>query len=283
MTIKVGIVGFGSWGKRHFQSWKNVPNVELVGIYDPAYRDKSLSSLSELIQRADALDIVVPAQSLTQVGAQAVNSGRHFFLEKPVATSVLEAKKLAALAKSRPECLSMVGFIERFNPVFERLRSIFQEDGPPKTVFCQRSGAPTLVATQTGVLKDLAIHDIDLLRWMFGEPRSVSVRSSTSFLFGELELSFEETKALVISDCLGPKIRRWIATFDDRTVFAHFEGDRWRLYDGGCDNAREVPVTWKPPLEKELRHFADCLATGRQPSPSIDDAVRALEIIEQAG
>jgi predicted dehydrogenase len=282
MVIKVGIVGFGSWGKKHFQSWKNVPKTEIVGIYDPAYREKSVSSLSELIQRADALDIVVPAQSLAQVGIQAVNAGKHFFLEKPVATNVIEAKRLAGLAKSRPECLSMVGFIERFNPVFERLRSIFQKDGPPRTVFCQRSGAPTLVATQTGVLKDLAIHDIDLLRWMFGEPKSVSVRSSTSFHFGELELSFGKTKALVISDCLGPKIRRWVATFDDRTVFAHFEGDRWRLYDGGCDNGREVAVTWSPPLEKELRHFADCIAAGTPPSPSIDDAVRALEIIEQA-
>jgi len=282
MVIKVGIVGFGSWGKRHFQSWKNIPNIEVVGIYDPAYREESHSSLNELIQHVDALDIVVPAQRLAQVGTQAVKAGKHFFLEKPVATNVVEAKRLAGLASSRPECLSMVGFIERFNPVFERLRSIFQKDGPPRTVFCQRSGAPTLVATQTGVLKDLAIHDIDLLRWMFGEPESVSVRSSTGFHFGELELSFEKTKALVISDCLGPKIRRWIATFDERTVFAHFEGDRWRLYDGGCDDGREVAVAWSPPLEKELRHFADCIAAGTPPSPSIDDAVRALEIIERA-
>jgi len=118
MVIKVGIVGFGSWGKRHFQSWKKVPNTEVVGIYDPAYRQESHSNLNELIQRVDALDIVVPAQSLAQVGTQAVKAGKHFFLEKPVATNVVEAKRLAGLANSRPECLSMVGFIERFNPVF---------------------------------------------------------------------------------------------------------------------------------------------------------------------
>ncbi len=279
MTIKVGIAGYGSWGKRHFESWKKISGVEIVGIYDPAYRgESSFSSLRELIQRVETLDVVVPAQSLAEVGTQAIESGRHVFLEKPVATNIDEAKRLARIAQDNPTCMLMVGFIERFNPVFRKLNSIFKETGEPRTIFCQRSGTPTLVAKQTGVLKDLAIHDIDLLRWMLGDPKSVSVRSSRSFHFGELELSFKETKALVISDCLGPKIRRWIATFDDETLFAHLEGNQWKL----SQNGREIPVTWVPPLEQELRYFAECLVSGRPPSPSIDDAVRALEIIEKA-
>jgi len=279
VAIKVGIAGFGSWGKRHFESWKKISGIEIVGIYDPVYKEKTFfGSLRELIQSAEALDVVVPAQSLAEVGTQAIEAGRHVFLEKPVATNVDEARRLASLARNNSRCLSMVGFIERFNPIFRKLNSIFEEIGKPRTIFCQRSGAPTLIARQTGVLKDLAIHDVDLLRWMLGEPNSVSIRSSRSFHFGELELSFEETEALVISDCLGPKIRRWVATFDDRTLFAHFEGNQWRLFQ----NETEVPVIWTPPLEEELRYFADCLARGRPPSPSISDAVRALEIIELA-
>jgi len=280
VSIKIGIAGYGSWGKRHFESWKKVSNVEIVGIYDPAYQGEPyFSSLKELIQSVEALDVVVPAQSLADVGAQAIEAGRHVFLEKPVATSIEEAKRLARLAQANPKCLSMVGFIERFNPVFQKLNSIFEENGKPQTIFCQRSGAPTLVAKQTGVLKDLAIHDIDLLRWMLGEPKSASVRSSRSFHFGELELSFEETQALVISDCCsGPKIRRWVAAFEDRTFFAYFEGNQWRLFENGT----EVPVVWTPPLEEELRYFADCLRKHSPPSPSISDAVRALEIIDQA-
>jgi len=286
MTIKVGIVGFGNWGKRHFESWKSISDVEIVGIYDPAHKGKLFcNSLNELIQRSEALDIVVPPQSLTEVGRKAIKAGRHVFLEKPVAIDVEDAKSLARLSDEKPTCLSMVGFIERFNPVFIRIKSIFEQDSKPTAVFCQRSGSPTFVATQTGVLKDLAIHDIDLLRWMLGEPKSVSVRSSRSFHFGELELSFEETQALIISDCLGPKIRRWVATCGDLTLFAHFEENQWRLFTkhGLNEQGTEIQVTWTPPLEAELRYFANCLTTGRHPSPSIDDAVRALEIIEQAG
>lgn len=279
MTVKVGIAGYGSWGKRHFESWKKISDAEIVGIYDPAYHGESFfSSLTELVQKVEALDVVVPAQSLVEVGTQAIEAKKHVFLEKPVATNVDEAKRLARTARDNPKCMSMVGFIERFNPVFRKLNSIFKENGEPRRVFCQRSGTPTLVAKQTGVLKDLAIHDIDLLRWMFGDPKSVSVRSSRGFHFGELELSFKETEALVISDCLGPKIRRWIATFDDETLFAHLERNQWKLFQDG----REIPVTWVPPLEQELRYFAECLIGGRAPSPSIDDAVRALEIIEKA-
>jgi len=280
VTLKVGIAGYGGWGKRHFESWKNVSGVEIVGIYDPAYQGELFfGSLKELIRSSEALDVVVPAQSLAEVGTQAIEAGRHVLLEKPVATSIEEAKRLASLAQDNPECLSMVGFIERFNPVFKKLNSIFKESGKPRTIFCQRSGAPTLVATQTGVLKDLAIHDIDLLRWMLGEPRSESVRSSQSFNFGEIELSFEGTQALVISDCCsGPKIRRWVATFNDKTFFAYFDGKQWRLFE----NEREVPVIWIPPLEEELRYFAGCLKKHTPPSPSINDAVRALEIINQA-
>lgn len=279
MTVKIGIAGYGSWGKRHFESWKKISGVKIVGIYDPAYQGESFfRSLKELIQASEALDVVVPAQSLAEVGTQAIEAGRHVFLEKPVATNIDEAKRLARVARDNPRCMTMVGFIERFNPVFRKLNLIFKETGKPRTIFCQRSGAPTLIARQTGVLKDLAIHDIDLLRWMLGDPKSVSVRSSRSFHFGELELSFEETEALVISDCLGPKIRRWIVTFDDETLFAYFEGNQWKLFQNG----REIAVTWVPPLEQELRYFAECLVNGRPPSPSIDDATRVLEIIERA-
>jgi len=279
MAIKVGIAGFGSWGKRHFEAWKRISGVEIVGIYDPAYKGEPFfASLEELIRIVDALDVVAPAQNLAEVGEQAIKAGRHVLLEKPVATNIEQAKRLADLARNNPRSLSMVGFIERFNPVFAKLNSTFKETGNPRTIFCQRSGAPTLIAKQTGVLKDLAIHDVDLLRWMIGEPKSVSVRSSTSFHFGELELSFQGTEALVISDCLGPKIRRWVVTLDGGTLFAHFVGDQWKLYDNG----EELPVVWTPPLDEELRYFADCVADGRHPSPSIFDALRALEILESA-
>ncbi len=277
--IKIGLVGFGSWGKRHYESWRRIPEADVVGIHDPAYRGRIFKkSLASLLKIVDAVDVVVPAESLTDVAITALESSKHVLVEKPMSTNVDEAKRLLAAANSHGSKIAMVGFIERFNPVFMRLHSIIGQLQGPGRIFCQRSGSPTLVARKAGVLKDLAIHDLDLLRWYLGEPDRVTIRSRGDFYLSQVEAKFQDVEVIVIADCLGPKIRRWVLTYVQDNIFAYFENDRWRLYM----NYTEVPVEWHMPLEQELRHFVECIEEGVQPSPSIHDGLRILEVIENA-
>ncbi|MGQ9542977.1 MAG: Gfo/Idh/MocA family protein [Candidatus Bathyarchaeia archaeon] len=277
--LRVGLAGFGSWGRRHYESWKKIGSVDIVGVYDPAYNGGIFwESLESLLKYVDALDIVVPAQSLTEVAVKALESSKHVLIEKPMATDVSEARRLLKAVKESDGKVAMVGFIERFNPVFIKLHSIISQLQGPGKIFCQRSGSPTLVARKTGVLKDLAIHDLDLLRWYLGEPERVAVKSTEDFYFSQVDVKFNNVQAIVVSDCLGPKIRRWILTYPNDNVFAYFENDRWRLYV----NQREVKVDWVMPLESELRYFANCVREGLEPSPSVEDGLRVLEIIEGA-
>jgi predicted dehydrogenase len=277
--VKVGLVGFGGWGKRHYESWKRISEADLVGVYDPAYKgDIFKDSLDSLLRMVDAVDIVVPASSLAETAISALECSRHVLIEKPMSTDLAEARRLENVADSHKDQVAMVGFIERFNPVFIKLRSILRDLEGPAKIFCQRSGSPTLVAKQTGVLKDLAIHDLDLLRWYLGEPDSFTVRSREGFYFSQVEARFGRTEAIVISDCLGPKIRRWVLTYPSDSIFAFSEGDRWRLYM----NNVEVAVDWSMPLERELRYFLECIKRGEQPTPSIKDGLRILEMIEKA-
>jgi len=276
--LKLGLVGFGNWGKRHYNVWSRHADIELRAIYDPRYSN-STPSLDSLIENVDVVDVVVPAESLADVASKAILAGRHTFIEKPMASSLPEARKIEGAAKENPDITVMVGFIERFNPVFRKIHFVTRTLKKPLRIFCQRSGTPTLVAQKTGVLKDLAIHDVDLLRWMLGEPRRTVIRSMERFHFGQLELKFEDgTEAMIISDCLGPKVRRWVLEFEDRIVYAFFEENRWRLF---ADNA-EVPIAWKPPLEKELNSFISSVKEKVHPTPSIRDGVKALETIEEA-
>jgi UDP-N-acetylglucosamine 3-dehydrogenase len=276
--IKIGLVGFGSWGKRHYESWKRIPTANLVGIYDPAHKGKLFtSSLSQLISKADAIDIVVPANNLVSVAIATLESSKDLLIEKPMAINLQEANKLLNFAKYQNQ-LTMVGFIERFNPVFGKLHSIIQKLDDHAKIFCQRSGSPTLVTKQTGVLKDLAIHDLDLLRWYFGEPDSVTIRSKDDFFLSQVEVKFGNIEAIVISDCLGPKIRRWVLTYPHDNIFSYFESNRWRLYM----NDKEIPIKWQMPLERELTYFIECIINETKPSPSIQDGFKILEIIENA-
>ena len=276
--IKIGLVGFGSWGKRHYESWKRIPTANLVGIYDPAHKGKLFTnSLNQLISKADAIDIVVPANNLVSVAIAALESSKNLLIEKPMAINLQEANKLLNVAKHQNQ-LTMVGFIERFNPIFGKLHSIIQKLDDHAKIFCQRSGSPTLVTKQTGVLKDLAIHDLDLLRWYFGEPDCVTIRSKDDFFLSQVEIKFGNIKAIVISDCLGPKIRRWVLTYPHDRIFTYFENNRWRLYM----NDKEVSIKWHMPLERELTYFTECIINETKPSPSIQDGFKILEIIENA-
>jgi len=276
--LKLGLVGFGNWGKRHYDVWKRNVDIELRAIYDPRCSN-STPSLESLIENVDIVDVVVPAEALADVASKAILAGRHTFIEKPMASSLQEARRIEEVAKENPDVIVMVGFIERFNPVFRRLHFVTRMLKKPLRIFCQRSGTPTLVAQKTGVLKDLAIHDVDLLRWMLGEPRRTVIRSMEKFHFGQLELKFNgEIEAMIISDCLGPKVRRWVLEFEDKVVYAFFEDNRWRLF---ADNT-EVPIVWKPPLEKELNSFISSVKHRVHPTPSIQDGVKAIETIEEA-
>lgn len=249
--------------------------MRLVGVYDPAYKGKRFfNRYEDLVSKVDAVDAVVPADSLPAVAKLAVEEGKHVFIEKPVATNHLEALELKKFCDARPEAHVMVGFIERFNPVFRRLHFELKLSRP-ETIFCQRSGTPTLVAKKAGVLVDLAIHDIDLLQWILGKPTKVNVNSITDFYFGQLELFFDGTKAFIISDCLGPKVRRWAVRQNDGVIHADFYGNRWRLFV----NNFEVPVPWHEPLRQELHYFISCILRGVRPSPSVEDGVNALELL----
>jgi len=276
--LKLGLVGFGNWGKRHYNTWSRHTAVEVSAIYDPTYAN-STPSLDSLLENVDVVDVVVPAESLAEVASKAILAGKHTFVEKPMAISLQEAHKIEEAAKENPSVIVMIGFIERFNPTFRKIHFAMRTLKKPLRIFCQRSGTPTLVAQKTGVLKDLAIHDVDLLRWMLGEPQRTVIRSMERFHFGQLELKFEDgSEAMIISDCLGPKVRRWVLEFEDKVVYAFFEDNRWRLF---ADNA-EIPIAWKPPLENELNSFISSIKHSVHPSPSIQDGVKALEIIEEA-
>jgi predicted dehydrogenase len=275
--VRIGLVGYGAWGKKHFAALSRNPRADLRGVYDPAYEgDGFFSSLESLLEEVEAVDIVVPAKYLTEIGIRAIEAGKHALIEKPMSINLAEALRLEGASRRNPKSMVMVGFIERFNPVFQRIRAIVKEEAP-SMIFCQRSGMPASVTRQTGVIVDLAIHDIDLLIWCLGMPKSVRAQLEESFEWGKVELDFDRSKAMIISDCLGPKVRRWVVKLRRGTLHAHFQDGEWRLFEGGS----EVPIEWRMPLDAELDHFLSSILSGTEPSPGIGDGIRALDAIER--
>src|SRR5690606_2928348 len=143
--------------------------LELVGFYDPNKENaekvkkelgfKSFDSISDLIQEADIVDIVTPTLSHYDCAKQAIQAGKHVFLEKPIANSVEEAEEIIQLAKQY-NVKGQVGHVERFNPAFLAAKNKIQN---PMFIETHRLAEFNPRGTDVPVVLDLMIHDIDAI------------------------------------------------------------------------------------------------------------------------
>ena len=107
--LKVGVFGTGHLGKFHLNNWKKIPEVEIIGFYDPdsrtaaevaeKYQIKRFDSIAGLMDQCDAVDITAPTNFHFELCEQAIRKGKHVFVEKPLANNMEEARELMKLVK----------------------------------------------------------------------------------------------------------------------------------------------------------------------------------------
>ena len=143
--VKIGVLGAGHLGKIHLSLIKQIPEFELVGFYDPDLETakkissdldaRSYTSMDELIEDCDAIDIVTPTITHFDCASKALKKTRHVFIEKPLTHTLKEAKKLLTLA-NEANVKVQVGHVERFNPAFLAAAS-------SKTILSRCCGTPS--------------------------------------------------------------------------------------------------------------------------------------------
>lgn len=166
--IRAGVVGAGVFGGFHAGKYVANERAELVGVYDPdadrarelaaRHGVKSFDTLAALIAACDALTVASPAIHHFEAAAAALASGRHVLVEKPISSSVEEARELIALAAAHG-CVLQVGHQERF--VFNAM-GLFQVPATPNRIVARRMGPPSDRCLDVSVTLDLMIHDLDL-------------------------------------------------------------------------------------------------------------------------
>jgi predicted dehydrogenase len=167
--LKVGVFGVGHLGKFHLNNWKQIPTVELVGFFDPnneaaaevekTYGIKRFMDEAELIAAVDAIDVVTPTHLHFPVCEMAIKTGKHVFVEKPMANTIEEGKKIMHMVKEANVKLQ-VGHVERFNPAFTALKN---ETLKPLFIEVHRLAQFNPRGTEVSVILDLMIHDIDII------------------------------------------------------------------------------------------------------------------------
>ncbi|PQJ74143.1 Gfo/Idh/MocA family protein [Polaribacter gangjinensis] len=167
--LKVGVLGAGHLGKIHLRLLQQSEKYELVGFYDPSPENtskvvaefgyKSFNSVDELIDAVEIVDIVTPTLSHFDCAKNAIEKGRHIFVEKPIAKTVIEAEAIKTLA-SQYHVLGQVGHVERFNPAFLAVKDMINN---PMFIETHRLAEFNPRGTDVPVVLDLMIHDIDII------------------------------------------------------------------------------------------------------------------------
>lgn len=167
--LKIGVLGAGHLGKIHLKCIREIPDFELAGFYDPdeANAQKTAQefgitkwdSLDHLIDAVDVVDIVTPTISHFDCAARALRKCRHVFIEKPIVTTLEEARELIQIAQEA-NVKVQVGHVERFNPAFLAAEPFFNR---PMFIETHRLAQFNPRGTDVPVILDLMIHDIDIV------------------------------------------------------------------------------------------------------------------------
>jgi len=167
--MKIGVLGAGHLGKIHIKCIQQISDYDLVGFYDSQESTRSevsanlnvkaFDSLEGLIDSVDVLDIVTPTSVHFELAKQAMNAGKHVFIEKPVTETVAQARELLRL-QNELGVRVQIGHVERFNPAYLAVEKFELQ---PMFIEGHRLATFNPRGTDVSVVLDLMIHDLDLI------------------------------------------------------------------------------------------------------------------------
>ena len=298
--VKFGVIGVGFWGRNQARVLSGLEGANLVAVCDvDQVRAKNVGEKygvswytenAELLRRndIDAVCICTPTITHHRIALEAIKAGKHVLVEKPMAESPKEAEEILSVAEQKGVYL-MTGFIERFNPGVQKVKKLIDDGVLGKVVlaFARRVGRWPERVGDIGVVKDSAIHDIDIMRFLFEEDVA-SVYARAGSLGHKLEdyaqiiLGFSGNRtAFVEANWLTPrKVRMLTVTGTDAIAAVDYVTQEITV--SNAEKSVTPNFKWEEPLMLELRHFTESIISGRNPDVTGLDGLKALEVAEAA-
>ena len=314
--MRVAVIGVGSMGFNHLRVYSELEGVQLAGVSDvnperlKAITDRfavpTYSDYRELIEKEkpEAVSITVPTSDHEDVATFALKAGAHILVEKPIAASVEEGKRIIALAIETKRLL-MIGHIIRFNPAIQALKKHLDNGdlGRIFQIFCRRAGPFPARIRDVGVVIDLAPHDVDIMRFLTGlSPTRVYAETEQQIhtdhedlLFGLLRFPGGLTGALELNWLTPKKIRETLVLGEKGLFYvddllqdlffyenAQASGELWSPLNT-LRGVSEGPMTRfelqkQEPLKAELKAFLNAVESGGPAPVSGEDGLEALRL-----
>jgi len=233
--LRGAVLGLGMIGRHHARLLQTAPFARLVGAVDPggdrygAVRDPGLvlDDVDALLNGdpPDFAVIAVPTEEHVRCALQLAPAGVHLLVEKPLAATAAESRELIDVCE-RAGIRAAVGHVERYNPALIGLRERMEEVGVPFLIATERVGPFPDRVRDVGVVKDLATHDLDLVRWLGGAPIA-TVAAQTSHRTGRDHEDLVLITGRLGSDVAFNSVVDWLTPAKRRT--SRVLGDRGML------------------------------------------------------
>jgi UDP-N-acetylglucosamine 3-dehydrogenase len=299
--LGTAVIGTGFWGKNHARVYSELESTELVAICDvnreraKAVADqfgvKAYTNNFRMLKNEDieAVSVCTWSTKLAEEALKALKAGKHVLVEKPMATHTKQAEKLLEVAETSNLHLT-VGFLMRFIPGLRHIREAIENKKVGEFVCATAkrvSQWPERIG-DVGVVKDTAIHDIDVMRYISNEDpigvyaKTGSMRHRKFEDYAQIMLAYEDGKSAFIES-------NWLTPYKTRTLTVTGSDAIMRLDYMTQELWIEEPkenlqprYLWKEPLKLELQHFADCILEKKKSLITGIDGLKALQIAEAA-
>lgn len=317
MDIHVGVIGTGYMGVNHARAYMQLDEVRIAAVADVdrtrgkkiarRYGARYYESYVEMLEkeRLDAVSVCTPTSLHAEVGRAVIDREIPCLIEKPIASTLANAHAVARAA-DRSGSLVLVGHIERFNPVVRKAKELIKSDWL-KDIFLINTERVSPMSTRiadVGVITDLAVHDIDVMRFVLGQEAkkvlTIAGRVYTKNVedFAETVLLFEKgvVAHLRVNWLTPTKIRKFrvqgkfgmldgdyinqeLFYYENRSTESELIEFQTALLGIAECEMRRILVKKEEPLLAELRHFIRCVAGKEKPQVTIQDGIRALEVV----
>jgi hypothetical protein len=296
--IRIGVVGIGIMGSNHARVLAELSGVKLAGVVDPDQRQRDFiagalgcagfADLDSLLAHGvDAVTIAAPTHLHLDLAIACIGRGVHVMVEKPIASSVQEGRAIIAAAR-RAGVTLMVGHVERFNPAVEAIKEAIRGEDILSIAITRVGPFPPRMSN-VGVVIDLAVHDIDLIRW-FTDSEIVEVQPQVRSAVAERE-DIALLQFRTASGVLAHINTNWLTPFKARNVTVatknkYIMGDLltrqvtecFGFQPDGSYSMRHLSVGYAEPLRSELHAFASAIREQATPAVTGEEGVDALEI-----
>ena len=297
-ALRVGVVGAGVMGSNHARVLAGLPGISLAGVVDPleAHRNRvtdfancpTFDTLERLLaEGVDAVTIAAPTHLHHEIALACIARKIHVMVEKPIASSVEEGRAIVDAAQ-RAGVTLMVGHVERFNPAVAAIKQALTGEDILSIAITRVGPFPPRMSN-VGVVIDLAVHDIDLIRW-FTESDIVEVQPQLSSAVAERE-DIALLQFRTASGVLAHINTNWLTPFKARNVTVATRGkyvmgdlltrqvtECFGFKPDGSYSMRHLPVGHDEPLRAELIAFLQAVRSGALPAVTGDEGVASLEI-----